>query len=83
MEKRKIMIAAFSVAALNIIFPPWQIQFKQRVADMGYWWITNPPQRTTSLGTVFDSEINIIRLLLQLAALALVSGSVYLAVGKK
>lgn len=81
MKKRNIMIAASSVAAANIIFPPWQIRFKERIIDMGYWWITNPPQKTSSLGNIFDSEINLTRLLLQLIAVVLIAGSLHLSIG--
>jgi len=47
-EKREIIIGAFSIAALNLIFPPWQVKNNERIVDMGYWWIKKPPQKTNS-----------------------------------
>lgn len=82
MKKRTVIIGSFVVSAANIIFPPWQIKFKDRILDKGYWWLTNPPEMTSSFGNVYGSEINITRLLLQLAVVALVAGGLYFAVGK-
>lgn len=83
MEKRKIIIGAFAVAALNVIFPPWQVNIKSRIIDTGYWWITNPPRYISTSGYPFGSEINATRLLVQLALVALVAGGLYFAVKEK
>ena len=82
MGKKAIIIGAFAVVALNIAFPPWHLVGKIRKVDLGYWFLISPPQYVLPNGITYTGSINVTQLLLQITAVTLVAGALYLAVGK-
>lgn len=80
MTQKKILLATIVIIACMGIFPPWHIKTKSGGhKDMGYWWITSPPQHTIWQGQrPIDSEINFNTLLLQWIIVGLVGGGLYI-----
>lgn len=77
--QKKIIFVSVVIVVLMGIFPPWQIKTGDRIINMGYWFITNPPVKFATNGyTKFGSELNLSVLFIQWAITAMMaSGLVF------
>lgn len=77
--QKQIICWAIGIIVAMGVFPPWHVKHQGRTVDMGYWWITSPPERTGTNGyTKFGSTINISVLLVQWVVVATAAGGLAL-----
>lgn len=79
--RKRVLLAAASVIALMILFPPFHFYFREMELNFGYSFIGMPPKAMINGGGIAAS-VNTVLLLTQMFAALIVGGVGYVATPK-